>query len=203
MTGVTLLRGTDVGRRFTRGTGAVMTALTNALGLVVINRGDRHPGYVVVAGLAHPTGENVCGSLARGTSAIVTDNAGFRRGAMIKHRHHPAGCDVTAIASQAGRDVINACSGGDRPIMTTLAGAGDLRMIHQRIDRRPGGAGVTRLTNTGGGNVCRPATGGNHTIVAGITTADHLRVIHQWIDRRPGRVDMTGLAQIRGIDMRR
>lgn len=181
----------------------IVTTDTGSLHLIVIGGHWRNPGRAVMTSLTYVGRIDMRHAFTRCRCTVVASDTGFRRGAVIKHRHQPVGGVMTAIASGSGWNMAAGFARGNHTIMTGCAGAGDLRMIHQRIDRRPGGAGVTRLTNTGGGNVCRPATGGNHTIVAGITTADHLRVIHQWIDRRPGRVDMTGLAQIRGIDMRR
>ena len=69
---------------------------------------------------------------------------------------------------------------GNGPIMTTDAGAQDLRMIHGRIDyRNPRGRSrqMTGLTKIGCSNVGRTSARGDYAIVTANARADDLGVV--------------------------
>ena len=203
MTGVANLAGEDVTAclvGFTRGDHSIMTTLTGAHGLVVIHRGDRHPGRTHVTGFAHIAGEDVLGIFAGGKGTLVTGTARRRRGAVIKHRHQPVGCGMTNLACRRGRNVVGALACGNRPIMTGFTGAIDLSMIHSRIHRHPRSKHMTGFAQPGSVDMRGRFTGGGNTIVTSRARLGDARVIKR--GDQPIDGGMTGLARCRGGNMR-
>lgn len=204
MTGVTLFRAINVAAGFIRlacGDNAIVAAFAYTLRFVVIDRYDRHPSRIVVAGFTEVTGEDMRRAFSTCVRGVVTGDTGLCGRAVIKHGDQPVGRNVTTFARQTGRNVIDAHTGGNDAIMTTRTRSSDLRVIHQRVDGRPCRAVVARFTDARCSDVCRSSASGNHTVMARITTAEHLRMIDQWTHGHPCRVDVTSLAKVSGINM--
>lgn len=92
---------------FIAGDDTVMAGLANTDGgdFVMVDGTNRCPCGTGVAGLADIGRINVRGRFAAGRGAVVTGNAGVRRGAVIEGRHCPVNRGVTNLASLGGRYV--------------------------------------------------------------------------------------------------
>ena len=113
----------------------------------------------------------------------MTGDARIGNAGVIKHSYRPVHRGVAGVAGCGSLHVGRAFAGSDDAVVATLAGTDDLRMIHQRIDRRPRTADVAGLAQIGGIDVRDALAGGNRAVVAGDTGADHLGMIHQRIHR--------------------
>ena len=133
MTGVAIIGGGDVACRFTGRSKTIVTTDAGTLNFIVVGAYRWHPGRADVTGLANVRGVDVRHTFARCQSAIVTGNTGFRRGAVIKHRHQPVGSDVASVARGRGRNMCRRFASGNDRVMTACASAGDLSVIHQWV----------------------------------------------------------------------
>ena len=199
MTGVTLIAGINVCGIFAGGNHTVMTTFANTLRLVVIHR---HPGGVVVAGIAEVASEDVRRAFSGRTRCIMTGYASLCCRGVIKYGHQPICRDMATVTSKCRRNVIHTDTCRNHAIVTRLTRTCDLCMIDQWIHRCPCRAVMTGFTNGRGGDVCCTSANSNHTVMTGNTRTYDLHVIHQRTNRNPCRIHMTGLTKIRGVDVR-
>ena len=104
------------------------------------------------------------------------------------------------LTSFGGGYVSNALTNGNHPIMTTLATADDLRMIHQRTHRHPGRINVAGLAQIGSIDVRRALANRQRTIVTGDTGLRHRGMTKDC--HSPVRRRVTGIAGSSRWDMR-
>ncbi len=115
LTGITAL---DMIGRFARCCGAVMTADTGALNLIVINLCDGRPIARYMAGFTDITGGDVVAIFTRCRAAIMTGNTITGNAAVIKDRIGPAVYIVTILTSITARNMVGWFAGGCRAVMT-------------------------------------------------------------------------------------
>ena len=133
--------------------------------------------------------------------AIVTADAITRHPGMIKHRTYPGGGDMAGLTRCRRWNMGCAHAGGDDAIVTGLASAVDLRMIHDG-HWNPARWCVTGVTLIGGIDVRCGFARRNDGVMTTLTGATDFIVIHGGYGN-PARIDVAGLAQIRCVDMRR
>ena len=83
----------------------------------------------------------------------MTGDTGIGDAAMIERCHQPIIGGVTNFASLSGGNVGGTLTNGNHSVVTRLASARDLRMIHSRIHRHPGQIHMAGLTKISGGDV--------------------------------------------------
>ena len=106
-------------------------ARTVDLSMIYADNGD--PCRIVMAGLTHIRGINVCRGFAGGRRTIVAIEAGLPRDRSMIELGIPVRCIVTGIARFGGGQMIGAFTNGDHIIMAIGAQPQYLSVIH-RVD---------------------------------------------------------------------
>lgn len=136
VTGLAHFGAGDVRCTFTNGGCTIMTSGASTVGLGVVHANHRGPHAGIVAGLADIRRVDVSRFFTRCGNTIVATGTAARHTGMIKHRANPGYGDVADVTSCGSRDMRRALAAGDNAIVTGLASAVDLCMIH-RDHRRP------------------------------------------------------------------
>ena len=207
MAGIALFAGRNMTAgciRLAGGDNAVVTALADTQGFIVIDSGNGRPGRHCVTGSTHVTGQNMRGGFIAGDNAIVTSLANTHRGDFIVINAAdgcPCAAGVAGLADIGRVDVRCGLATGRGAVVTGDAGVRRGAVIEGR--HRPVNRGVTNFTGLGGRYVSRRLADGNHIVVTGRAATDDLVVIH-CNGRHPtaGRC-VTGVALIAGANVRR
>ena len=120
---------------------AIMTTVTGPQYLLMINeRIHRRPGRSVMTGLAECCAVDVICRFTRGSAAIVTTDAGLPHHNLVIKRNIPVHGVVATVAGQRGRQVRGSLARGNHSVVTALATADDMIVIH--VCRVPANAGA-------------------------------------------------------------
>ena len=118
MTILTGIAALDMVGRFTRRGGAVVTADTGALNLIVINLCDGRPIARYMAGFTDVAGGDVIAIFTRCRAAIMTGDTVTGDATVIKDRIGPAVYIVAILTGITAWNMVGRFAGGCRAVMT-------------------------------------------------------------------------------------
>jgi len=179
---------------------AVVTGITRAQYLRVIDGVGWCPDDVVVAILANIGGLNVRWVLARRTIAVVTRGAAADDTGMIEVRREPCHRGMAIITVFAAGDVGGILARGDGAVMAGTTGAQHLRMV-DHVCRCPQVTVVAVFTNFCGLDMRRVLAGRFDAVMATGTVGHNVSVIKG--RREPSRRRMTVVAIVATREVRR
>ena len=154
----------------------VVTRVTGADDVRVIDREDRRKDISVVAVCTDVTGLDVCQVLARRIHTIVAVDAISGDVQMIEIGWQPSRCGMAIITGIRACQMIQVFAGRGNAIMAGTALTNNLHVIDD-VDRREGIRIVTVLANNGGLYVGRVFAGCGGSIVTATAVVEDIRVI--------------------------
>lgn len=192
--GITGLGGDDVGRPFTGGDNAVVTAFASSNDFAVIHCGGWYPRRRDMTSLAIVGGIDVSARLTGGNNAIVTRPASTQHLIMIHgiDRRPRGGGNMTRRTHISAINMRGTFPAGDNAVVTGNTTTQHLCVVYRHY-WNPGSAAVAGLTDVRSVDVGSIFSGGDGAIVTTHARAQNLCMID------PGRRDpiegvMTGLA---------
>jgi len=176
VTVIALTAGSDVSRIFPCGYGAVVTGITRAQHLRVVDRVGRCPNCIVVAVFTNVSGLDVRGVLAGYAVAIVTSNTSRHDTRVVEIGWQPCHGRMAIVAINTSRDMRRVLADSDGAVVAGTTGTQNLGVV-DRIGGCPQRIVVAILTDIGGLNMRRILARGTNTIVTGGAATDDTGVI--------------------------
>jgi hypothetical protein len=199
MTVVTGITAGEVGRVFAGRNDTVVTRITGANDLRVIDSKHRREDIRVVAILANIARLDMCQILAGRLHAIVAVDAIPGDVQVVEICRQPPGSGMAVVTSIPAGQMVEVFSTRDNTIVTRATGSDDLHVV-DNVDRRERTGVVAVFTNNCGLYMCRVFARRGHAIMAGPAGAQNLRVIDGEC-RVPDIRCVAVLADVAGLNM--